>query len=93
MIKNSQIRKYLTDIYGYQCDNHRKGKECFCDPNRFHELTLEVDHIDGHHENNAPSNVRLLCPTCHMATDTYGGANRGNGREYRRVRYAEGKSF
>lgn len=91
--KNSVIRKFLTDIHGYQCDNYRLDKKHFCNPAHFNKLTLEVDHIDGHHENNTPSNVRLLCPTCHMATETYGGANRGNGRAYRRIRYAEGKSY
>ena len=26
---------------------------------------LEVDHIDGNHENNSPTNLRTLCANCH----------------------------
>lgn len=34
-------------------------------------LTLELDHIDGDHENNARNNLRILCPNCHSQTPTY----------------------
>lgn len=36
-------------------------------------LPLEVDHMDGDWRNNLPENLRLLCPNCHSATDTYRG--------------------
>ena len=35
-------------------------------------LRLEIDHIDGNHENNKPSNLRFLCPNCHRQTPTWG---------------------
>jgi 5-methylcytosine-specific restriction endonuclease McrA len=34
-------------------------------------LTLHLHHIDGVHNNNELSNVRLLCPNCHSQTETY----------------------
>ncbi|MFD7510589.1 HNH endonuclease signature motif containing protein [Streptomyces sp. NPDC059853] len=42
-------------------------------------LRLEVDHRDGDRSNNCPENLRLLCPNCHAATDTY----RGRGKRAR----------
>ncbi|MER5396649.1 HNH endonuclease signature motif containing protein [Streptomyces sp. NPDC002599] len=39
-------------------------------------LTLEVDHMSGRWWDNRPENLRLLCPNCHAATDTYRGRQR-----------------
>ena len=41
-------------------------------------LKLQLDHIDGHSDNNNLDNVRLLCPNCHTQTDTYGSKGHGN---------------
>jgi len=68
-------RSHLAEIKGYVCedcgvDDTYNGKK----------IVLEVDHIDGHHYNNDPSNLRFLCPNCHSQTDTYKSKNRGHGR-------------
>lgn len=34
------------------------------------------DHIDGDCSNNRRDNLRLLCPSCHALTDTYGSFNK-----------------
>jgi len=56
-------------------------------------LTLVLDHIDGNASNNARSNLRLVCPNCDSQLPTYKARNRGNGRAWRRQRYADGKSY
>jgi hypothetical protein len=40
-------------------------------------IPLELDHIDGDHDNNLLINLRIICPNCHAQTDTYCGKNIG----------------
>ena len=73
-----------------------KGNKCWtCGITEWNEksIVMELEHIDGNSENNHLSNLSLICPNCHSQTSTYKGANKGNGRHYRRVRYSEGKSY
>lgn len=72
-------KKYLIDKYGAKC------MECGWD--KIHPVTFKVpiqlDHIDGNAENNNLTNLRLLCPSCHSLTITFGSLNKGNGRKNR----------
>lgn len=70
------VRQHLLELMNERCQrcgwsgrNPYSGKS-----------TLEVEHIDGNWQNNAPSNLTLLCPNCHSLTATFRGLNRGNGR-------------
>lgn len=38
-------------------------------------IPLEIDHINGTHDDNRIENLRFLCPNCHALTDTYKGKN------------------
>ena len=86
---SKHIRRWLLE---------QKGEQCWqCGWNEKHPIgdsvPIEVDHIDGDHTNNIPSNLRLLCPNCHSLTPTYKNRNKGNGRHERRQRYQKGKSY
>lgn len=56
-------------------------------------MPLIVDHINGNPEDDRLENLRLVCGNCDMQLPTYKSRNLGNGRAWRRQRYAEGKSY
>lgn len=56
-------------------------------------LALVLDHIDGDSTNNRRDNLRLVCPNCDSQLPTFKARNKGNGRHWRRERYADGKSY
>ncbi|ORV38204.1 HNH endonuclease [Mycobacterium conspicuum] len=56
-------------------------------------LALIVDHINGDASNNRRENLRLICPNCDSQLPTFKARNRGGGRYYRRLRYADGRSY
>lgn len=84
---NRSLRRIIELIRGYCCE--------VCGISNWNDkpIVLEVEHKNGDSSNNNPENVCLICPNCHSQTSTYKGANKGNGRHARRVRYAEGKSY
>jgi 5-methylcytosine-specific restriction endonuclease McrA len=38
-------------------------------------ITLQLDHINGIHNDNRIENLRFMCPNCHSQTDTHSGKN------------------
>lgn len=42
-----------------------------------HPLSLQLDHINGKHNDHRIENLRFLCPNCHSQTETYAGKNKG----------------
>lgn len=81
------LRKYLLRTREYVC------LSCNLSEWLGNPIPLEVDHVDGNSSNNAESNLRLLCPTCHSLTPTYKAKNKGNGRFKRMNRYNNGESY
>lgn len=39
-------------------------------------IVLQLDHINGIHDDHRLSNLRFLCPNCHSQTETYAGRNK-----------------
>lgn len=38
-------------------------------------IMLQLDHINGEHDDHRIENLRLLCPNCHSQTSTFAGRN------------------
>jgi len=85
---SGQMKKYLLRKHGNVC----MSPTCAWDFTKV-QINVELEHQDGNSDNNTLGNCILLCPNCHSLTPTYKAKNKGNGRHYRRVRRAEGKSF
>jgi hypothetical protein len=73
---STHIRKHLFELNNSKC--------CKCGWNRINESTglcpLHVNHIDGDCVNNAPSNLELICPSCHSLTANFSALNIGKGK-------------
>jgi Zn finger protein HypA/HybF involved in hydrogenase expression len=58
------------NIKEYKCENCNLS-EWLGQP-----ISLELDHIDGNHNNNLLKNLKILCPNCHAQTPNYRGKNK-----------------
>jgi predicted nucleic acid-binding Zn ribbon protein len=65
------LRRYVIERDGEKCSDC--GIPAFWNGK---PLTLDMDHINGNNSNNAPANLRLLCPNCHTQTPTWGKKRR-----------------
>lgn len=66
-LKKRLIRDGLLVYKCYGCGiNSWKGRE----------LSLQLDHINGVHDDHRIENLRLLCPNCHSQTSTFSGKNK-----------------
>ena len=71
------IRDYILLKVDFRCD--------VCAEQNFHprdgKTVNQIDHINGNGFDHREENLRVLCPTHHALTDTYGNRNAGNGRD------------
>jgi len=67
-------RTYLLRKADYKCTRCGFNETRSCG-----STILEIDHIDGNHQNNVINNLRVLCPNCHALTPKYRNwSNYGN---------------
>jgi 5-methylcytosine-specific restriction endonuclease McrA len=66
--KHLKSRLLNTGKLNYKCALCGMGPEWKGKP-----LTLQIDHINGIHNDNRIENLRILCPNCHSQTETYVG--------------------
>lgn len=81
--KGNQLKNFVKDWL-----KESRGEKCekcgWSEINPYtSKIPIEVEHIDGHWENDRPENLQLLCPNCHSLTKTFRGLNKGNGRPNR----------
>lgn len=43
-------------------------------------IPLELDHINGRHDDNRFDNLRILCPNCHSLQSTHRGRNKNKNK-------------
>lgn len=67
----TSLKKRLldADLLEYKCS------ECGITNWQNKPISLQLDHINGNHNDNRIKNLRLLCPNCHSQTYTYAGKN------------------
>lgn len=88
LAKNSaQVKRYLLHKFGNVCS------VCKISSWQDKPISMEIEHIDGNHQNNVLTNCCLICPNCHSQTPTYKAKNKGRGRHSRMQRYHDGKSY
>lgn len=75
------IKKTVLTLKGHKCEI------CKTEEWQGEKIPLILDHIDGDHNNNKLSNLRLVCPNCDAQLPTYKSKNRGKGRKNRTIEY------
>ncbi len=68
-------REYILWKYEHRCSR------CGLSTWQGEDLVLEVDHIDGNHQNNEEANLQPLCPNCHSLTPTHRNKQHSNKRK------------
>ena len=68
----SHLKKRLLDknFLTYKC--YECGLATWCNK----PISLQLDHINGIHNDHRIENLRLLCPNCHSQTSNFAGRNK-----------------
>lgn len=66
--------KYLAKLLKTIANREYKCEICNISEWQNKPLVLQVDHINGIHNDNRVENLRFICPNCHSQTETFCGA-------------------
>jgi hypothetical protein len=58
-------REGVTAIKKNHCENQDGRLGFVCTATIIHSRQLDLDHIDGNHNYNLPSNLQTICKNCH----------------------------
>lgn len=69
-VRNSYLRKLIfqNNLMEYKCNNTNCN---ILSEWLGQKIVLELDHINGIHNDNRIENLRFLCPNCHSQTETF----------------------
>jgi hypothetical protein len=70
-IAKLKIRLIKEGLLKYEC----YGDDCGISTWKGKKISLQLDHINGIHNDHRIENLRLLCPNCHSQTETFCGRN------------------
>ena len=71
-------KKRLIEERGLRCE------VCKLDQWMGKPIPIELDHVNGIHDDESRENLRLICPNCHAQTETYKAKNIGRNADSKR---------
>ena len=78
-------KNFLLRVRGHRCE------VCMNSEWMGKPIPIELDHINGVHDDCGQENLRLICPNCHAQTETYKAKNKGRNsnttRQLRLLKY------
>lgn len=77
-----QLRQGVVSHKKSYCENADGRLGVPCTATNLNSAQLELDHIDGNHLNNDPSNVQTLCKNCHSKKSIQSGDYRKSCRSH-----------
>lgn len=92
VIRSGATKSFVNDVIihkGISCANHdgRLSFTCLVPKGSWdlsYQMSLDLEHVDGDHNNNVPANVITICKLCHNKSSVLQGhtnSHRASGRK------------